>query len=308
MSAQPDRFDIEIAPVERPRLLGRSLVAVAFRCAPTHPHFRGCGPLPAPCLGLPRRCTQLSVEGGGRFLSDPTGVVLFNQGTVYQRDVLDPEGEDAEVIALAPDELSRWLAEWAPQRLEHGIEQAFDHNWQALPGVQLASLRRRLAALAEDPDPTRAEEAAAALVGELLRLTLADAKAARRRRAAYAETLARERVHAIKQHVAARIEQAHPVADLASRVGWSTFHLAHEFARIEGRSLHAWLLQLRLQLAAERLGDYRGRLAELALSLGFNSHSHLSAQFQRRFGCSPSQWLQHAPSQPQRGEAIRRSL
>ncbi len=67
--------------------------------------------------------------------------------------------------------------------------------------------------------------------------------------------------------------------------------------RVEGVSLHRYLMQLRLARALVEL-PHAEDLAALALALGFSSHSHFSAAFRRAFGCTPSQFRQTARGRP----------
>jgi len=66
------------------------------------------------------------------------------------------------------------------------------------------------------------------------------------------------------------------------------FHLARMFRSRTGFSLHAYRNQLRLRAALERLRDPGVDLIDIALDLGFSSHSHFTETFRRSFGKTPS--------------------
>ncbi len=68
----------------------------------------------------------------------------------------------------------------------------------------------------------------------------------------------------------------------------SPFHLAHGFRARTGLGLHAYRTHLRLRAALERIADPALPLTELALDLGFASHSHFTDTFRRTFGRPPS--------------------
>ncbi len=53
--------------------------------------------------------------------------------------------------------------------------------------------------------------------------------------------------------------------------------------------LHRYLTQLRLSRALSEL-PHADDLTELALELGFSSHSHFSARFRQAFGLTPSEF------------------
>jgi AraC family transcriptional regulator len=74
---------------------------------------------------------------------------------------------------------------------------------------------------------------------------------------------------------------------VADAVGASPAYLTDVFRRVEGVPLHKYVVQLRLSKALIEL-PHAEDLTELALELGFSSHSHFSAAFRREFGCTPS--------------------
>lgn len=86
---------------------------------------------------------------------------------------------------------------------------------------------------------------------------------------------------------------AEPAADrslheLAAAVACSPFHLARCFRRATGVGLHAYRTRLRMALALQRLADGEQALIQLALDLGYASHSHFSAVFRAFHGVPPS--------------------
>jgi len=65
--------------------------------------------------------------------------------------------------------------------------------------------------------------------------------------------------------------------------------------RRTGRSVHDWLNELRLRIAAQRLGA-GARMSELVSELGYCDRSHFRRQFRQMFHCSPrrfaAEWRQ----------------
>ena len=80
---------------------------------------------------------------------------------------------------------------------------------------------------------------------------------------------------------------------LADELGVSPFRLCRAFRQATGGTLHQHLTDLRLAAALEKLPEYRERLTDLALDLGFSSHSHFSHAFRSHFGRSPRALLQN---------------
>jgi AraC-like DNA-binding protein len=94
-----------------------------------------------------------------------------------------------------------------------------------------------------------------------------------------------------KEFLAAELSNRIVLADVGRAVGASPAYLTDLFRRLEGTSLHQYLIQLRLARALVEL-PHTGDLTCLALDVGFSSHSHFSAAFRRAFGCTPSQFRQ----------------
>ena len=65
------------------------------------------------------------------------------------------------------------------------------------------------------------------------------------------------------------------------------YHLCRTFRAVTGQTLFGFRRDLRLRAALAMLPDYRGRLSELAHTLGFASHSHFTAAFRGHFGVPP---------------------
>lgn len=98
---------------------------------------------------------------------------------------------------------------------------------------------------------------------------------------------AREIVEAAKAVMADHFRGPIRVADVAKRVGISSFYLCRLFRRIEASSLHQYVIWLRLNAAIEELAGARS-LSDVAYSVGFAQHSHFSETFRRHFGRTPS--------------------
>lgn len=76
--------------------------------------------------------------------------------------------------------------------------------------------------------------------------------------------------------------------DMAAAVELSTFHAARLFREHTGLTLHHYRNQLRLTEGLHRLAEPSCSLTDIALDLGYSSHSHFTAAFRRAFGVTPS--------------------
>ena len=92
-----------------------------------------------------------------------------------------------------------------------------------------------------------------------------------------------------KEYVAAHLSDSFRLGDVARTVGASAAYLTDVFRRFEGLPLHRYALRLRLSRALAEL-SHANDLTDLALDLGFSSHSHFSSAFRRAFGCTPSEF------------------
>jgi AraC-like DNA-binding protein len=66
-------------------------------------------------------------------------------------------------------------------------------------------------------------------------------------------------------------------------------YLTQVFQQVEGLPLYRYQLNLRLARALDLLAGHDD-LTTLGLELGFSSHSHFTAAFQRTYGRSPSEF------------------
>ncbi|MCH7766271.1 MAG: helix-turn-helix transcriptional regulator [Acidobacteria bacterium] len=157
---------------------------------------------------------------------------------------------------------------------------------------RLAYLHLRLAQLAAANDTEAL--ATETLAGELLAAVVAGSSAASDK-LYKTQTLAwyAERVEATRHLLETQLAQPHSLASLAGAVGISPFHFARVFRELTGTPPHRYLLNLRLSRAADRLRQGAG-VTDTCFATGFNSLSHFTHLFRRRFGVPPSHLL-HAP-------------
>ena len=94
-------------------------------------------------------------------------------------------------------------------------------------------------------------------------------------------------VNRAKAYLAVNLSAPVSLAAIAAQLRVSPNHLTQSFTRAEGVPLYRYHLRLRLQRALERLPRCDD-LTQLALDVGFSSHSHFSEAFRRHFGMTPS--------------------
>ena len=96
-----------------------------------------------------------------------------------------------------------------------------------------------------------------------------------------------ELVEACKDLLLARLAEPLSLSALARELYVSPFHLTRVFRELTGRTLTAYLHDLRLRAAVERIGEES--LSRLAADLGYCTPSHFSDRFRDTFGMPPSQ-------------------
>ena len=96
-------------------------------------------------------------------------------------------------------------------------------------------------------------------------------------------------VERAKHLLHARYCESVSLRDIADELGVAAVYLTQSFTRFEGMPLYHYLLQLRLNRALYEL-PRRESITELALDLGFSSHSHFTSAFKSTFGLAPSEF------------------
>lgn len=83
---------------------------------------------------------------------------------------------------------------------------------------------------------------------------------------------------------------------IAAATGVSLRYL-HMLFKSGDQTVSEWIMNARLQRAHERLARGEGRsITDVAYDMGFNSSSHFSTQFRRRFGVSPREVVRASQS------------
>lgn len=87
--------------------------------------------------------------------------------------------------------------------------------------------------------------------------------------------------------------------ELAQLAGVDRFRLHRAFKAAFGLPPHAYLIQLRLSRARQRLAHGQA-VAEVAADLGFADQSHLGRWFRRAYGFTPAQYARRCTNRPDR--------
>jgi AraC-like DNA-binding protein len=210
-------------------------------------------------------------------VADANVAVFYAHGQGYLRELVDPRGDHCVFVVPAPQLLAD-----AVSAAGGGTDIPFTHG----PADAASYLRQRLvahhAAHSPNPDPLLVEEeltrAVAAVVAAAFRVHGGPPRAGR----------GADPVEAARATLATRYRDRLSLDEVAREVHVSPFHLAHRFRAGTGIGLHGYRTHLRLREALRRIAEPGISLTDLALDLGFASHSHFTDTFRRTFGRPPS--------------------
>jgi AraC-like DNA-binding protein len=88
----------------------------------------------------------------------------------------------------------------------------------------------------------------------------------------------------------ARPTEAWTAEVLAREAGTSRSVLAERFTSLVGQPPMQYLTHWRMHLAAQRLREGRGSVAQIGFAIGYESEAAFSRAFKRQFGTSPGTW------------------
>ena len=284
----PQGFPVK-QPVERLLAETAHFALGTFSCAADAPFFRDSGPSSTYCFVFPRTHVRIRHAGGSPFLAGPSVVTMYNEGQEYQRGAVSADGDRCDWIAVRPTILEDALSAMVPVA-PRGSKRLFPASHvrsdSAVYLRQRCVFERLARAGQQAMDSLELDETVLSLLERVMR----DACGAARH--AHDPTPAQRALVAEARLLLAR-DAGHraALADIASRLQCSVFHLCRTFRRVEGSTVHRYLLRLRLRLALERLADGGGDLTRIALDAGFCSHSHFTVAFRREFGLTPSRFF-----------------
>jgi AraC family transcriptional regulator len=94
----------------------------------------------------------------------------------------------------------------------------------------------------------------------------------------------------IERYIREQLERPVQIEELAGQIPLSVSHFCRAFKETFGNTPHAYLIRLRLETAQKMMLATDEPLSQIALASGFADQAHLSKQFRRVVGESPSAW------------------
>src|SRR5262245_55465040 len=267
-SSQPIAQPLTTADSTRRTRIFESPLAVVDNLQSTGvaPHARPKGFSPFFQVCLPYQGLFIWHVCGDDVVGDANQVLFVSGGEPYQVSKPRRAGYGELIVTPALPVLSD-LVQMTESRL--ALHPLFVQR-SRVANVRVQKLRTRfLYGTADGNDVLTAEE----LLLDLLRCTLEPDL-----RCSVPGRARRQLVRHTKLFLEAHAARAVRLGDVAQAVGASPAYLTDVFRRVEGIPVHKYLVQLRLAKALIEL-PHTNDLTQLALSLGFSSHSHFAATF-----------------------------
>ena len=98
----------------------------------------------------------------------------------------------------------------------------------------------------------------------------------------------------ISEYIDSHLGENISLEAMAEMAGLSVYHFSRAFRQSNGVAPHGYLLQRRIEHAAQLISRTELPVSEIALAVGFSDHSHFARHFRRLTGTTPSvaRWQQ----------------
>jgi AraC family transcriptional regulator len=264
------------------RLQTALLTVGRFEARPHDSDFETAGVITTPVFVFPRVSVWIQHDGDDAFVADPNWITCYNASQPYRRRTISHEGDVSDWFRLRPDALLE-VVRSVDQSVED-VEAPFKAS-RLKADPETCLIERRLFRDLPSFEPFVAEEMTFALLARVLRHANGQASVDERVRTTVAQ---RECVELAKGVLGRMFEARLALSDVSREVGCSHFHLCRIFKAHTGLTLHQYREQLRIARAVTLLLESNSEVTEIALSVGYSTHSHFTWAFRRVFNMTPS--------------------
>ena len=288
--AAREPFCADVSAADRILRQTRQVALGRHRSTRMHAHAARCA-----YLLFHRSSLRLRMSPDREEIVTPLHVSLHAAGDIHAREALNDEGHDFDWIAIAP-ELMRVVAHFPGMRDDVQDEDPLAlHACEATAQIFLA--RRRLFTAASRScgalNSRQIDAAVEHLLAQVVERTVARHRFMRDQQLG---TRGRriQLVEEAKIILAREYQTDLSAMGLAHRLHCSPAYLSRTFHAATGFKLVDYRHELRLRKAAYLIEQADAEIGEIAVRVGFASHSHFSSAFHRRFGITPSEYLNPA--------------
>lgn len=219
----------------------------------------------------------------GNLAIDPTRVAVFRKAQPFSITHPAAGGDRSIILAFDPADLCTAFA--AEPDARGTALRGVPATLATTPSLLIDAGRLFRALRAAPIDELQVEELAYRILDSL---TVTAARTAPLRTASGPNP---SRVLDVAAVLSSRYCERISIDEIARTLGVSPFHLCRSFRVASGTTIHRYLTVLRMTEAVRRLWDYRMNLTDLALDLGYSSHSHFSSTFRGFFGTTPGKLI-----------------
>lgn len=255
----------------------------SFRCSVTHPDFHSRLPTQGYCFVFPRNAVWIQHDGGEPFVADANVVPLYNPNRPYRRRAIGGQPDHTDWFGVSPDLLREMVS-----NVQGGKRDSDDELFPrgSVPATARLYLDQRVVfnrARAGACDALYVEGQGVAFLAPVLEMACGRPVPELRSSAQH-----RRLAEGTRALVACAVDRPLSLAALAKALTVSPFHLCRVFKAHTGLTIQGYRSQLRLRRSLEMLVDERRDVLDVAVALGYSSHSHFTCAFRASFGLTPS--------------------
>lgn len=265
-----------------------------FHATPEHPRFNNSGVIEQPVMAFPRTSVEISHVHGPQFQANEKLVTFYNCEQDYRRQALDSRGDICDWFEFAPSVLLSAMAPYHPMDCLDA-RKPFDFAHLFSPKESFLRQRLLLAYLIRQLKSNQILDSG--WIDEQAMLVLSESlTAAGMGQGSKVNARHKALTAKVVDYINTHFKENEPLGTLAKAVGASPYHLCRIFKNLTGQSIHQYKNELRLRKSLDYLHQIKKmphlpqqqNLANLALELGYNSHSHFTSAFSRYFGMPPN--------------------
>lgn len=258
----------------------------AFRCDADHAAFGQSAPIVNHCVWFSRTPVEIQPQHERSFVANANTATFYNRGEWFGRRRVAARGDESDWFAVEESLAGRIVEACSPAG---GAKHAGVFPWSHAAIDSAMYFRQRAlfeaATSASLADPFSIEEGVIDLVERAMRQA---SSANRGPQAPGVSPRHRDLAREIELVLSGDFARPLSLTDLAGRVGASVYHLCRVFRAVTGSTMHQYRRRLRLRAALEAVAGGDETLTEIAVGLGFPSHSHFTNAFRAEFGVLPS--------------------
>ena len=258
----------------------------AFRCDADHPAFGRSAPIVNHCVWFSRTPVEIQPEHERSFVANANTATFYNRGESFGRRRVAARGDESDWFAVEESLAGRIVDACSPAG-GAGAGGVFPWSHAAIDSATYFRQRALFdaATSASPTDPFSIEEGVIDLVERAMRQA---SSAGRRHQTPRVSSRHRALAREIELVLSGEFSRRLSLTDLAGRVGTSVYHLCRVFRTVTGSTMHQYRRRLRLRAALEAVAGGDATMTEIAVGLGFPSHSHFTNAFRAEFGVLPS--------------------